>query len=156
MRAKTRRRPGIAGGRAAIPSTPHNLSVVQTTGKHHVPYPFQVCNGSDHDREFAVTAWPAPLKNIEAFLPGIAGGRTLFHRPGKVERLGLIASAKADAAHLEKAPASLSRVEIPRRSCRQLTLGVSLPSGSALIHVTQSLDGRIVGGLSVLATAEAK
>jgi hypothetical protein len=33
-------------------------------------------------------------------------------------------------------------------------LGGSLQEGNALIHVTQSLDERVVGGLSVLVMAE--
>ena len=136
----------------------HNFTVLQVLGgmSHRALYPFEVCNAAGEEREFVVTAWQAPLKQIEPFLPGVRGGRTVMERPGRVERLGIVASAKADAEELEKAPASLSRVKIPGRSCRPFTLGVSLQTGNALIHVTQSLDGRVVGGLSVLAMAEEK
>jgi hypothetical protein len=136
----------------------HNFTVLQVLGgmSHRALYPFEVCNAAGEEREFVVTAWQAPLKQIERFLPGVRGGRTVMERPGKVERLGIVASAKADAAELGKAPASLSRVKILGRSCRPFTLGVSLQTGNALIHVTQSLDGRVVGGLSVLAMAEEK
>jgi hypothetical protein len=133
-----------------------NFSVVQSTGgMHHLPYHFEVWNNADQARDFAVTAWQGPLKGIETFLSGVQGGQTVHERLGKVERLGLVAGAKADAAELEKA-ASHTRVKIPPRSSHPFTLGVSLLKGNALIHVTQSLDGRIVGGLSVLAMAEAK
>jgi hypothetical protein len=132
-----------------------NFSVVQMTGgMHHLPYHFEAWNGADRARDFEVTAWQAPLKGIETFLPGVPGGQTVLERPGKVERLG-IAGAKADAAELEKAP-SRTRINIPPRSSHRFTLGISLLRGNALIHVTQSHDGRIVGGLSVLAMAEAK
>jgi hypothetical protein len=119
-------------------------------------YPFQVCNGADDEREFVVAAWQAPLKQIANFLPSMPGGRTVLERPGKVNHLGVVASAKVDPAELEKAPASLARVKVPRRGVRPFTLGVILEKGNALIHVTQSLDGRVVGGLSVLAMAEEK
>jgi hypothetical protein len=131
----------------------HNFSVVRSTGgMRHFPYHFEVWNNADQARDFAVTAWQAPLKRIEAFLPGV---QTALERPGKLERLGLVAGAKADAAELEKA-ASHTPVKIPPRSSHPFTLGISLSKGNALVHVTQSLDGRIVGGLSVLAMAEAK
>jgi hypothetical protein len=47
-------------------------------------------------------------------------------------------------------------VKVSRRGARPFTLGVKLDKGNALIHVTQSLNGRVVGGLSVLAMAEEK
>ena len=122
---------------------------------HHLPYLFEVWNNADQERDFAVTAWQGPLKGIETFLSGVQRGQTVYERLGKVERLSLVAGAKADAAELGKA-ASHTRVKIPPRSSHPFTLGVSLLKGNALIHVTQSLDGRIVGGLSVLAMAEAK
>ena len=133
-----------------------NLSVVQLTGgMRHFPYHFEVWNSADQARDFAVAAWQAPLKQIEAFLPGIKGGQAACDSPGKVERLGLVAGTKADAAQLKEAPGH-TRVKIPPRSAHPFTLGISLSKGNALIHVTQSLDGRIVGGLSVLAMADAK
>ncbi len=134
----------------------HNLSVVRSTGgMRHLPYHFEVWNHADQARDFIVAAWQAPLKGIETFLPGVRGGQTVNERPGKVERLGIIAGAKANAAELEKA-ASHARVKIPPRGSHPFTLAISLSRGNALIHVTQSLDRRIVGGLSVLAMAEAK
>lgn len=57
---------------------------------------------------------------------------------------------------LEAATAVLSHVEIAPRSCRAFTLGGSLQQGNALIHVAQSLDERVVGGLSVLLMAVEK
>ncbi|MGA2258888.1 MAG: hypothetical protein ABSG53_29825, partial [Thermoguttaceae bacterium] len=93
---------------------------------------------------------------IAAFLPGVPGGRTVIDKPGKVERLGIVASAHCDPAELEAAPAVLSHVEIAPSSCRAFMLGGSLEKGNALIHVTQSLDERVVGGLSVLVLADKK
>ena len=136
----------------------HNLTVVQSTGgmRHLPPYHFQVWNSSNEARDFEVAAWQAPLSGIEPFLSGIKGGRAaVFDSLGKVEHLGLVAGAKTDQAQLEKAPDRM-RVRIPPRSSHPFTLGIGLSKGNALINVAQSLDGRIVGGLSVLAMAEAK
>ena len=77
-------------------------------------------------------------------------------KPGKIERVGIIESHQPDAAELERAKPVLSRVKIGPRSCRPFTLGGTLQEGNALIHVTQSLNDRIVGGLSVLVMAAEK
>ena len=138
----------------------HNLGVLSLgmiggmrTG---IRYRFQVCNGFDEEREFVVGARQAPLSQIEHFVPGVPGGRTVLDKPGKVERLGLVASAKPDPKELEAAPAVLPRVRIAPRSCRQFTLGGSLERGNALINVIQSHGERVVGGLSVLVMSEVK
>jgi len=136
----------------------HNFNVVTLTGgmSHRAAYPFQVCNAADVEQEFTVAAWQAPLSQIEHFLPGVPGGRTILKQPGKVERLGVVASAKGDPAELGRTPARLPGVKIPGRSARPCTLIMGLEKGAALIHVTQSLRGGVVGGLSVLAIAEGK
>jgi hypothetical protein len=133
----------------------HNLSVVVIgmMMKNIVQYPFQVWNAADDDREFTIEAWQAPLSQIAH---GAQGGRNVLENPGKVNRLRLLASDKAESTELEKAPARVSGVKVPRRGARPFTLGVKLDKGNALIHVTQSLKGRVVGGLSVLAMAEKK
>ncbi len=135
----------------------HNLGVlpVGSSKRHLIRYAFQVCNGAGEERDFVVSARQAPLEGIEAFLPGMPGGRAILDSPGKAERLGIVASADPSAAELERAPAELT-VKIARRSCRRFTLVGALPEGNALINVTQSRDERVVGGLSVLAMAEEK
>ncbi|HEV2099308.1 MAG TPA: hypothetical protein VGR45_10325 [Stellaceae bacterium] len=137
----------------------HNLGVLSLgsmMGGMRIRYRFQVCNGFDEEREFVVRARQVPLSEIDHFLPGVPGGRTVLDKPGKVEHLGLVASAKPDPKELEAASAVLARVRIEPRSCRQFTLGGKLERGNALINVTQSLGERVVGGLSVLVLSEAK
>ena len=135
-----------------------NLGVLQVGSqiRPQFHYAFQVCNGAGQERGFVVGARQAPLSEIADFLPGVPGGRTVIEKPGKVEHLGIVASAHQDPAELAAAPAVLSSVKIAPHSCRAFTPGGSLQRGNALIHVTQSLDKRVVGGLSVLVMAEAK
>jgi hypothetical protein len=135
----------------------HNLGVLPVGSSHmrRFQYSFQICNVGREEQGFVVSARQAPLDEIAAFLPGVPGGRTVLHKPGKVERLGIVASADASAAELEKAHAELV-VKIAPMSCHRFTLGGVLPEGNALINVTQSRDQRVVGGLSVLVMAEEK
>ena len=88
----------------------HNLGVlpVGSSKRHLIKYAFQVCNGADEERGFVVAARQAPLEEIEAFLPGVPGGRAILDKPGKVERLGIVASADPSAAELEQARAELT------------------------------------------------
>jgi hypothetical protein len=135
----------------------HNLGVLAVGSSHgrRIHYSFQICNGSREEQSFVVSAHQAALAEIEPFLPGVPGGRTILKRPGKVECLGIVASADASAAELERAAAELV-VKIAPMTCRRFTLSGVLREGNALIHVTQSRDQRVVGGLSVLAMAEEK
>jgi hypothetical protein len=135
----------------------HNLGVLMVgpAHGHRFQYSFQICNGGREEQSFVVAARQAPLSEIEPFLPGVPGGRTVLTRPGKVERLGIVASADAGAAELERAPSEVT-VKIAPMSCRRFMLSGVLPEGNALIHITQSRDQRVVGGLSVLAMAEEK
>jgi hypothetical protein len=128
-----------------------NLGVVQVKrgGKAPFHYAFQVCNGENEEGHFVIKAQHAPLSDIAAFLPGMPGGRSILEKPGKFERLGITASAKPGAAGSE----ATAEVKIARLSCHPFTLSGVLEEGNALVHVTQSLKERVVGGLSVLVMA---
>jgi hypothetical protein len=133
-----------------------NLGVVQLKKGKRVPfhYAFQVCNGAPEHQRFAIAARQAPLSDIEAFLPGMPGGKSILHKPGKIEQIGIAPASKHDSAGQKTAAAIHSSVEIAPRSCHPFTLSGVLEEGNALIHVTQTLDERVVGGLSVLVMAE--
>ncbi len=138
----------------------HNLGVLDVgphmVGGRRFHYAFQVCNGAEEEHNVVVVARQAPLSEIAAFLPCGPKWRSVVDKPGKVEHLGIVASAKPDQAQLEAAKPVLSQVKLAPRSCRPFTLTGSLERGNALIHVTQSVDKRVVGGLSVLVMAEGK
>jgi hypothetical protein len=148
--------PGDAGSNTDFSIAQHNLGVLAVGShmSHRFQYAFQVCNGATEERRFVVTAWQASLSEIDAFLTGVPGGRTVIDKPGKIAGLGVVASAHPDPAELDGATAVLSSVTIAPRSCRPFTLSGSLQKGNALIHVTQSLDERVIGGLSLLVMAE--
>jgi hypothetical protein len=67
-----------------------------------------------------------------------------------------VASAQPDPSELKTAKPVLERVKIGPHSCRGFSLVGSLDAGTALIHVTQTIDERIVGGLSVLVLSDGK
>jgi hypothetical protein len=136
----------------------HNLGVLKMGLSKKAPprfnYAFQAANGSDKERGFVIEARLGLLSDIAAFLPGEAQRRKVLEKPGKVENLGIVASAEPHPAELENSTLIRSEVKIAPRSCHLLTLSGSLQSGNALIHVTQSVGDRVVGGLSVLVMAD--
>jgi hypothetical protein len=126
----------------------HNLGVLDIGSQKTPPrfqYPFQAFNGFDKERGFLIEARLGLLSDIAAFLPGEALRRRVLEKPGKVEHVGI---------GLEGSTQMRSEVKIAPRSCHPLTLSGRLQSGNALIHVTQSVDGRVIGGLSVLVMTE--
>ena len=132
----------------------HNLGVVLLKKHPKFHYAFQVCNSAPEERSFVVAARQAPLSEVEEFMAGLPGDRKANEKPGKVQSLGLVASAQPDPSELKTAKPVLERVKVGPRSCRGFSLVGSLDAGTALIHVTQTIDERIVGGLSVLVLSD--
>jgi hypothetical protein len=128
-----------------------NLGVVQLA-KHGFHYMFQVCNSAAEERSFVVAARQAPLSEVQPFLTSLEAGGNL--RPGKVQGLGLVASDQPGPSELKAAKPVLESVKVGPNSCRQLSLVGTVDTGAALIHVTQTINEQIVGGLSVVALAD--
>ena len=107
---------------------------------HRALYPFEVCNAAGEEREFVVTAWRGAAEADRAVPPRGGGqGRTVMERPGKVERLGIVASAKVPmpAGAGEGSPSqpvarSRSQVAVVGR----LRSASASQTGNALIHAS--------------------
>ncbi len=133
----------------------HNLGVLAATHMRHFNYPFRVSNALAESHAFDIAAQIAPLSSIASFLPNLPGGRSILDQAGKVEHLGLIEGDGKSADHHGRS-ATLAGVHVPHGSHRTLSLVGTLPHGNALVNVTQSLHGHVVGGLSVLLLEEKK
>lgn len=130
----------------------HNLGVLAATHMRHFEYPFRVSNALAESHAFDIAAQVAPLSSIISFLPNLPGGRSILDHAGKVEHLGLV-EAGGSADHHARST-TLAGVHVRRGSHRTFSLVGTLPHGNALVNVTQSLDGHVVGGLSVLLLGE--
>lgn len=133
----------------------HNLGILAVTHMRRFNYPFMVSNALAESHAFDIAAQIAPLSSIESFLAHLPGGRSILDQAGKVERLGLVEGAGDTADHHARS-ATLAGVHIPHGSHRALSLVGTLPHGNALLNVTQSLHGQVVGGLSLLLLGEKK
>ena len=130
----------------------HNLGVVKI-GPHmrgHFHYPFQVCNAGRVEQSFLVAARQAPLSEIKVFLKSLLGKSELPKEQAEIEGVGFLTSVCPDRSEYKTANPVLERIKLAPFSCTGFTLVGTLRAGTGLIHVTQTIDEQIVGGLSVV------
>jgi hypothetical protein len=145
------------GSDGEISVAQHNFGVLPV-GTHHkrFTYPFQVFNIGKEEREFVVEAQQASLERLADFHRSLPGGKRALEKPGKVERLGISESTDLERIASEAINANPAKIVIAPRSCRKLMLSGVLPEGNALLNVTSSFRGRVIGGFSVFLMAEEK
>ena len=97
-----------------------------------------------------IAAHQGLLSDIEPFLKGLPGNLTANEEPGKVEKLGFVTSACPDLSEYDTAKTVLDQTKLAPFAGTGFSLVGTLEAGAALIHVTQTFDDQIVGGLSVL------
>ena len=133
----------------------HNLGVVELAGhmQGRFHYPFQVCNPERVERSFTIAAEAAPLADTARFLRSL-GRETTQQAMGRPGHLGFVRSPCPDPSEHGTAHPVLEGVKLAPFSCTGFSLVGTLREGTSLIHVTQTIEGRVVGGLSVLVVSE--
>ena len=136
----------------------HNLGVV-TMSPHlegQFIYPFQIFNGDRVERAFEIMAERAPLEQARPFLRGLPGGEQILKKPGKLGRFGIVTKPRPAPEECERPEQSVPDLKLEPHGKTWFSVVGTLEGGAALVHVTQRLDGRVIGGLSVLVLPEAK
>jgi len=136
----------------------HNLGVVQlgteTKGRFH--YAFQVANPHRLRRSFTIAAHQAPIADVERLLTGSLRKAAAEAPAKEVTGLGFLPSPCPEPHEDRGAKAALKGVELEPFASTGFSLVGNLKGGAALIHVTQSIEDRVVGGLSVLLLPESR
>jgi hypothetical protein len=131
-----------------------NLGVVNLSGhmEGHFSYPFQVCNPSRVEQSFTIHAESAPVELAAPFLPSLRerAGETSRRAEGRIPRLGFVDEVCPDPRNIDHAKPVLEGVRLAPFACTGFTLVGFLEAREALIHISQRIGDRIVGGLSVL------
>lgn len=126
----------------------HNISVLKTTsGQFHLA--FEVHNSARVTRLFNITVKQGTLAELEPLIPLL--GRD-FKLPQKLESahsLGFVQSPCPDALFIRQANKSVDQKLTPFERIG-LSLVGTVDAGTAFVHVTQTVEGQVVGGLSVL------
>jgi hypothetical protein len=136
----------------------HNLGVV-TMSPHmqgQFIYPFQIFNGERVERAFEILAERAPLEQARPFLRGLPGGEGILKEPGKLGRFGIVTKPRPSPEECERLEPSVPKLKLGSHEKAWFSVVGTVEGGAALIHVTQRLDGRVIGGLSVLVLPETK
>lgn len=128
----------------------HNLGVVYTgpqkQGRFH--YPFQICNPSRIEQSYIVQAREASIEEAKPFL------KDRIVHAGKLRKHGFLRIPCPEPKEYENAHPLLDGIKLTPFSCSGFTLVGSSEGGITLVHVTQHVGDRIVGGLSVLIISE--
>jgi hypothetical protein len=136
-----------------------NLGVVKL-GMHRegrFSYPFQVCNPFRGRRRFTVHAERAPIDQAAPFLASLRGASqasTKGENASHLRELGFVQVPCPDPRDVEHARPVLEDIHLEPYACTGFTLVGAVEKGDALIHVTQRLGEKIVGGLSILVLRE--
>jgi hypothetical protein len=132
----------------------HNLGVVNTAVhmQGRFTYPFQICNPSRIEQRFTVHAERAPLEHAAPFLPSLRKGaaHAAKHPAEGALKLGFVREVCPDPRSIDHVKPGHEEVKLAPFTCTGFTLVGILEKGEALIHVTQRLGDKLIGGLSVL------
>ena len=138
----------------------HNLGVINL-GMHmqgRFSYPFQICNPFRTQRRFTVHAEGAPIDQAAPFLAPLRGAAYTPAKGGKnggqVGKLGFVQVPCPHPSDFDHARPVLEDIRLEPYACTGFTLVGVVEKGDALIHVTQRIGDKIVGGLSILVLAE--
>jgi hypothetical protein len=145
----------------------HNLGVVNV-GEHmegRFFYAFQVCNPFRLEQRFTIHAERGPIEQAAPFLTSL-GDPSHRSAPKGAERrasreaahsalkLGFVHEVCPHPRDFDRMRPILEDVRLAPFACTGFTLVGVLEEGEALIHVSQRIHEKIVGGLSVLVLSE--
>ena len=125
-----------------------NLSVVMSTGTSF-HFAFEVCNSERKEQIFAVHVQQADHEQLEAVVK-LFGNRLRIPARGTIQELGFVESPCPDMHDLRGVVPQIPQLKLGPYGCAGYSVVGKLEAGAALIHVTQTIESRRVGGLSVL------
>ena len=129
-----------------------NLSVVVAL-RAMIRFSFEIHNPRRIPQAFTIRARQGELREIEALLKTI-GPKFRLPKEGRLNQLGFVTELCPGENSLGYAKPVLEQVKVGGNSRVGATLVGKISSGAALIHVTQELNDKPIGGLSVLAISD--
>jgi hypothetical protein len=130
-----------------------NISVVMAA-RAFFHLGFEVHNPSRKKRRFTVHTKEGDRGQVERLLRALGPGVTLPRTWGRVARAGFLKTPCPDERQIDGAPQKIDGLDTAPGQRHGLTLAGRLEGGAALLHVLQEIDGKTVGGLSVLVLKE--
>lgn len=126
-----------------------NLSVVMAA-KMMFSMSFSVCNSLRKEQTFRVFARPGRIEELKPLVEHYQRNKLPLDAIGKVKNLGFVTAPCPDEQQRKEATPEIKGLRVKPKVCSGLTLVGQLEGDAALVHVIQEVDGKEVGGLSVL------
>lgn len=126
-----------------------NLTVIKIAGASF-HFAFVVCNAERKPRSYVIDARQAEFKQPDAVRRLLGSNFNLPAKRGAVHALGFVESSCPDSDALRRVIPRIERLELGPRECKGYSLVGRLEGETALVHVTQQIDNRVVGGIAVL------
>lgn len=128
-----------------------NLQVVMAMKSMLFTANFSVCNTVRTDRAFTIQAKPGRLEELRPLLKHVGKEKLSLSAKGTVENLGFVTKPCPDPEDLSRhALPVVENMTVKGNTCSGLTLTGQLKGDAALVHVTQEVDGKEIGGLSIV------
>lgn len=133
-----------------------NLSVVYALKMSNMAFSasFSVCNSSRKEQVFRVSARPGKLQELKPLVERYRRQNFPLDAGGEIKDLGFVDQPCPDEHQKHDAKPLVERLVVKPNVCTGLTLVGRLEGDAALVHVIQEVDGKEVGGLSVLVLSQ--
>jgi len=125
-----------------------NLSVIMSFGTSF-HFAFEVCNPERKDQVFAVHAQQADHEQLEAVVR-LFGNHLGSLAKGTIQELGFVESPCPDMHALKGVISQITHLKLGPYGCAGYSVVGKLEGRAALVHVTQTVEKRVIGGLSIL------
>lgn len=129
-----------------------NISVVQAFSapvRGFFYFTFEVCNPARRTPAFTINARQANQDQLEAVIKQFAPKMQPL-KLGAIRDLGFVPSPSPNEHVLKDAAPQVGPLKLAENECTGYSLIGTLEGEVALVHVTQTIDDRVVGGLGVL------
>ena len=127
-----------------------NLSVIGTASSQFFHFAFEVHNPQRIARAFTVAVEMGRLEEVREHIKYLQPDLKLPRRDGWVTKVGFVRSLCPHEDELEQAPLVVDNVEVGPGGRTGFSVVGKLDGEAALIHVKQSADKQLIGGLSIL------
>ncbi len=129
-----------------------NLAVVMAFKSMNMMFSavFSVCNPSRKEQAFRIYARPGRLEELKPLAKHYDRETLPLQGEGEVAELGFVARPYPNEEEMQRAKEVVEGFTVAGKTCSGLSLVGQLKGEAALVHVIQEVDGKEVGGLSVL------
>lgn len=132
-----------------------NLSVVMALKSKNMMFSmsFSVCNSARKERVFRIYSKPGRLEELKPFTKHLKL-KLPAQAEGGIGHAGFVTHTCPDEQAIKEAKPVFERFPVKGNTCSGLSFVGQLKGEAALVHIIQEVDGKEVGGLSILVLSE--